>query len=82
MVYTQNHGFILLWHVPTVEILKYLKFDVGMVNDFPSSNHFYIQALYEYKGLCTDTLSSMLVCCLSAISLNVYICMKRYISGG
>lgn len=51
---------------------------------FPCSIIFDIQALYEYKSMCTDTLRRMLVCCLSAISLNVYICMKisRYISGG
>lgn len=51
---------------------------------FPCSNIFYIQALYEYESMCADASFSMLVCGLSAISLNVYIYMKmsRYTSGG
>lgn len=45
---------------------------------------FYMQALYEYDGTCTETLFGLLVCGLSAISSNVYICMKtwRYTSIG
>lgn len=51
---------------------------------FPCSNIFYIQALYEYESMCADSSFSMLVCGLSAISLNVYIYMKmsRYTSRG
>lgn len=45
---------------------------------------FYMQALYEYDGTCTETLFGLLVCGLSAISWNVYICTKpsRYRSRG
>lgn len=84
MAYTQNHGLFFAVACPTQpKFFKHLK--IWHRNGepfFPCSNifffNFYIQALYAYKSTCTDTWHSMLVCCLSAISLNVYICMKNF----
>lgn len=81
MAYTQNHGFILLWHIPLTQVFTYLKFDIGMVNILPAPI-FFISKHFTNIKTCVPAYS-VLVCCLSAISMNVYICMKisRYISG-
>lgn len=85
VAYTQIHGFILLWRLPHVDVFfkNLLKFDEEMVKVFPAQIFCYIQALYKYNVMCTYTFN-MSVRCFSAISFNVYMCMKksRYISRG
>lgn len=77
MAYTQNHGFILLWHVPPIEVFKYPHRNGEY---FPSANIFYVQALYKYKNMCTGILCvSMLLECNISECLHLYEKFKVHI---
>lgn len=58
-----------------VEVLKSLKFEVGMVTSFPCSNIFYIQALYEYKK---HVYWQIILCVSMRLECNIIECLHLY----